>query len=109
MSCTLKIEPHIRGHIAGCNGRVDRVGAKAEQCRDNPQNATHMAALMETQARENRERKRQELELFKRRVRQRSTEWERTKQRQIAISNTETIASEQKIAEQALKLDKTKV
>ncbi len=109
MSCTLKIEPHIRGHIAGCNGRVDRVGAKAEQCRDIPQNATHMAALMETQDREDRERKRQELELFKRRVKQRATEWERTKQQQIAVSSTETVASEQKIAEQALKLDKTKV
>ena len=71
MSCTLKIEPHIRSHIASCNGRVDRVGAKAEQCGDHTQNANDMAVLMDAQVKRDRERKRQELENFKMRVRQR--------------------------------------
>ena len=111
MSCTLKIEPHIRGHIASCNGRVDRVGAKAEQCGDHSHdyNASDMAALVDAQVRRGRERKRQELEKFKRRVKQRAVAWERTKQLQMAATTTEIVTSEQKTAEQAVKLDKVKV
>lgn len=109
MSSTLRVDPHLRGHIAWCNGSVEKVGAKAEQCRSTPQNATEEAALIEARAKQDRDRKNKELENFRRRVKQRAAEWERTKKQQLAINTTQTVASEQKIVEQAAQLDKRKV
>ena len=68
-----------------------------------------MAVLMDAQVKRDRERKRQELENFKRRVRRRVVAWERTRQMQMAATTVEIVTSEQKIAEQAVKLDKVRV
>ena len=109
MSCSLKIQPHIRGHVSSCNGRVDLVGVKVEQCQEHIQNASNIATEVEAQVQRERERKKIELAKFQKRVKQRAFEWERTKQLQLAAKTTETVESEQKIAEQAVKLDKIKV
>ncbi len=109
MSSTLRIEPHIRGHIAWCNGSVEQVGAKAEHCKNSPQTATELAVLIEARAKQDRDRKNKELERFRRRVKQRTIEWERENKQQLAVNTTQTIASEQKIVQQAVQLDKRKV
>lgn len=109
MSCSLKIQPHIRGHVSSCNGRVDLVGAKVEQCQDHIQSASNVASEIETQLQREREKKKKGLAKFQKRVKQRAFEWERTKQLQLAARTTETVESELKIAEQAVKLDKIKV
>ncbi len=109
MRSTLRVEPHIRGHVAWCNGSVEDVGVKVEQCKNNPQSASEVAALMSARAEQDRDRKKKELERFRRRVKQRATEWERLKKQQLAVNTTQTIASEQRIVEQAVQLDKKKV
>ena len=85
-SCSrhLRAEPHLRGHVAACNGRVELVRARAELC--SPQDAIIPPDSREIQAKaEERERRKEEqLLAFQRSVRERVQRKERARLQQLS-------------------------
>ena len=107
---SLRVERHLRGHIAACNGKVELLNTKVEPCVDSrPGNASEAALIVDLWARREKERKAHQLESFQKRVRHRVSQREKERQREIAAVSTELVQCEQKAAEKAVKLDRIKV
>lgn len=82
---SLRVESHPRGHVAPCNGRVELVNARVEQCADLSGDNKEVAAATEAWGRAQRERKAERLHRFQREVRARVRERERERrQRELA-------------------------
>ena len=105
----LRIEPHPRGHIASCNGRINNVGVRVEHSYDAPENAVQTAAVFQDWSRKEKERKVQELARFQKNVKSRVLEKEKAKQQQLVADSTKRVQSEQRAAEKAVNLDRIKV
>ena len=84
MSGGVRIEGHLRGHVASCNGRVELVGAIVEphSCQDSVSSLN----LRELQARseETRRRKKERLLAFQKDVKERVRRREQDRLRQLS-------------------------
>ncbi len=102
MCSSLRVARHPRGHVAGCNGRVELLSAKVEPCREREEDAVKMAALAEARGREERERREKRLQSFQREVRERVRRREKRRQLQVAASAEEAAQSEQRVVQRAV-------
>ena len=106
----LRTDRHSRGHLAHCNGDVDKVGAVVEQCyQDIPGKAAITAAQIQEWSDREIEKKALRLVQFQRRVRSRVNARERLMQQEMASVSSKNMQSEQAAAERAVRLDNTKV
>ncbi len=106
---SLRVDSHIRGHVASCNGRVDKLRIKVEQDIENPGNAVEQAAHVEDWSKNEWKRKELRLAQFRKEVKNRVSAREKLIQKEIAATSTKAMQSEQEAVERALKLDKIKV
>ena len=102
----LRANRHPRGHIAHCNGKIELVKARVEQCVESPGNAVKMACLVEANCREEVTRKAHKLLIFQRDVKDRVRMHERARQ-QRAVSSSEAVQFEERMVQKAITL-KTK-
>lgn len=80
----LRVEAHLRGHVASCNGRVELVKARAEL--NSTQDCRSFSEAQELQARaeEARRQKEERLLSFQRTVKERVQRRERARQKQLS-------------------------
>ena len=106
----LRVRPHIRGHIASCNGSVEKLEARIECDHNDPRlSAVERAALVEEWTEKERERKAERLAKFQKNVKIRVSAREKVMQKEMAETSNKAMKSEQKAAERAMKLDEPKV
>ena len=88
MASSLRLEPHLRGHVAACNGRVELVRARAELC--SLEDDVILSDGGEVQAREEEARRLKEERLlaFQRDVRERVRRRERARVQQLSEAAT---------------------
>ena len=110
---SVRVEPHPRGHIASCNGRVELVQARVEACKEPGGQAREVALREEVIRQEEQEKKTKKLVAFQHQVKERVLRRERSKQQQLVAESSQAVQCEQRVAEQAVVLDqssaKTKV
>lgn len=101
MNTSVRIVPHPRGHIASCNGRVDRVQARVERStyQHPPWGGREVATLVEAEGNRQRERKMAELVHFQNQVKA------RVRRRGVVASCCDIAWPEQRVSEQAVKLE----
>lgn len=105
MCSSLRVSRHPRGHVAQCNGRLELVSARVEQCKVGEGDAVTRAALAEARGRDERERKERRLQSFQREVRERVRKREKHKLLQVAAKSEEVVLSEQRAAQKAVTLE----
>jgi len=107
---SLRVCPHPRGHIASCNGSLQKFQTKVECDLHNPHlSAAERAALVQDWTEKERERKALRLARFQQEVKDRVSAREKLIQQEIAQTSSKAMRLEQEAAERALKLDNTKV
>ena len=90
MCTSLKVTPHPRGHIASCNGRVESIEAWAEPV-DIPSCsncASHRAAQVQRLAQQEGEKKLAELTKFRKNVKRRVRQVEKTREQKTCVEMT---------------------
>ena len=80
----LRVEAHLRGHVALCNGRVELVGARVEPYSLRDGESCAEAQELQTRAEETRREKEERLLAFQRDVRERVQRRERARQQQLS-------------------------
>ncbi len=104
-----RVRPHIRGHIASCNGSVEKLETRVVCAHSYPSlTAAERAALVEEWTEKERQRKALRLAKFQKRVKIRVSAREKVMQKEIAETSSKAMKSEQRAAERVQKLD-TKV
>ena len=102
----LRVRPHIRGHSASCNGSVEKLDAKVESDHVDPRlSAVERAALVQEWSDQEMQRKAQRLAQFQKDVKTRVSSREKAIQREMAVTSSRALKSEQKAAERAMRLD----
>ena len=90
----LRVATHIRGHVASCNGKVELVKARAEQCSvGGSENCLNVQEL-QAKAEEIRRLKEERLQTFQRDVKERVKRRERTRQKQLLKSASRHVLKE---------------
>ena len=102
---SVRVEPHLRGHIASCNGRLELVQARVEASREPGGWAREVALKEEVTRQEEQDKKAKRLLTFQHQVKQRVLQRERSKQQQLAAQSSQAVQCEQRVAEQAVALD----
>ena len=82
----LRVATHIRGHVASCNGKVELVKARAEQCSLGVSENYLSVQELQAKAEEVRRLKEERLRIFQRDVKERVKRRERTRQKQLLES-----------------------
>lgn len=91
----LRVEPHIRGHIASCNGRVELVKTRVESYTVNDDAVALNAQELQARAEEARRLKEERLLAFQRDVKERVRRKERARLKQISeTANTHHLTKE---------------
>ena len=90
MCTSLKVTPHPRGHIASCNGRVEKIEAWVEpvDIASCSTCASHRASQVQSLVQHERERKLAELARFRKDVKKRVRQVEKAKERKLLTEAT---------------------
>ena len=94
----LRVEPHPRGHIASCNGNREQVAAFAEPCAVGL-DSRNKALAMEERMRREREKKRQKILDFQRRMKKGLSQKEKAWKQMMAENASKAVECEQKAVE----------
>ena len=92
----IRVVTHLRGHMASCNGRVELVEVRAEQCSLRGSESCLDIQKLQAKAEEIRKLKEERLRTFQRDVQERVQRRERTRQKQLLEATSRHVLKEQR-------------